>query len=59
MNAPSPVQPPASVAAVASLKMKLARESDLRRNREIGHVLKSTSAHRPNFARSLPHSRGR
>ena len=59
MNNPSPVHAPANVVAAASMKMKLAREADKLRNREVGHMLKSTSLHRPTITRSVPHSRGR
>lgn len=40
-------------------KNKIAWEADKKRNREVGHMLKAASLHRPTITRSLPHSRGR
>lgn len=40
-------------------KNKIAWETDKKRNREVGHMLKTASLHRPTITRSLPHSRGR
>ncbi len=59
MNNPSPIQVPASVAALTGVKMKLAREANQLRNREVGHMLKAASLHRPMITRSVPHARGR
>jgi hypothetical protein len=59
MNTPSPVPAPANVASTITLKTKLAREADRQRNREIGHLLKTASLHRPTINRSVPHARGR
>ena len=59
MSNPSPIPIPANVADAAGLKMKLAREANMKRNREIGHMLKTASLHRPSITRSVPHVRGR
>ena len=59
MNKPPPVPPPENVSAAESLKLKQAREAELKRNREIGHMLKSGSFHQHTVRRSMPHLRGR
>jgi len=59
MNNPDPVPAPAPVVATPALKAKLVRETGKQRNREVGHLLKSTSLHRPMITRSVPHARGR
>jgi len=59
MNTPSPVHAPANVVAAAAMKMKVSREADKKHNREIGHLVKATSLHRPMITRSMPHVRGR
>lgn len=59
MNKPPPVPPPENVSAAESLKLKQAREAELKRNREIGHMLKSGSFHQHTVRRNMPHLRGR
>ena len=59
MNNPSPTPTPANIAVPDSLKRKIARDADKQRNREIGHMLKTASLHRPSIIRSVPHVRGR
>jgi hypothetical protein len=59
MNQPSPIPPPANAASAESLKLKQAREAELKRNREIGHMLKSGSFQQHTVRRSMPHVRGR
>jgi hypothetical protein len=59
MNKPSPAPLPENVSAAESLKLKQAREAELKRNREIGHMLKSGSFHQHTARRSMPHVRGR
>ena len=58
MNNPSLAQAPANVTA-DTMKMKIAREADKKRNREVSHLLKTASLHRPVITRSVPHVRGR
>ena len=58
MNNPSPAQAPANVTA-DSQKIKVTREADKKRNREVSHLLKTASLHRPVITRSVPHVRGR
>ena len=58
------VAPAAAAAAPAPTpavnpKVKIARGAEKQHNREIGHMLKTASLHRPVITRSLPHSRGR
>jgi hypothetical protein len=48
-----------NVAGAASVKPKFLRGADKQRNREVGHLLKNTSMHRPMAVRSVPHARGR
>jgi hypothetical protein len=56
----APIAPIAPVApAIVSPKAKIARGAEKQHNREVGHMLKAASLHRPTITRSLPHSRGR
>ena len=59
MNKPSPAQTPANLIAAASQKLKIARQVEKQHNREVGHMLKTASLHRPSITRSVPHVRGR
>jgi hypothetical protein len=59
MNNPSPAQTPANLITAASMKLKIAREAEKQHNREVGHLLKAASLHRPSITRSVPHVRGR
>jgi hypothetical protein len=59
MNNPTPAQAPANLIAAASMKLKNARQAEKQHNREVGHLLKAASLHRPSIVRSVPHVRGR
>jgi len=59
MNNPPPVPPSDKVSAADSVKLKQAREAELKRNREIGHMLKSGSFQQHSVRRTVPHIRGR
>ena len=59
MNNPFQVQAPANEPTATSMKLKTTREAEKQRNREIGHLVKTASQHRPMITRSVPHSRGR
>ncbi|HUJ45243.1 MAG TPA: hypothetical protein VLW52_16730 [Opitutaceae bacterium] len=59
MNNPPPVPPSDKVSAAESVKLKQAREAELKRNREIGHMLKSGSFQQHSVRRTVPHIRGR
>ena len=59
MNNPPPVPPSDKVSAADSVKLKQAREAELKRNREIGHMLKSGSFQQHSVRRNVPHIRGR
>lgn len=59
MNKPTPVPPSENVSTAESLKRKQAREAELKRNREIGHMLKSGSFHQHTVRPNVPHLRGR
>ncbi|MBI4625887.1 MAG: hypothetical protein HY736_22030 [Verrucomicrobia bacterium] len=58
MNNPTQAQTPALVPATTP-KPKIAWAADKKRNREVGHLLKTASLHRPTITRSMPHARGR
>lgn len=58
MDTPPSPHPPEKAAADA-VKLRQAREAELKRNREIGHLLKSGSFHQHQARRSMPHVRGR
>lgn len=59
MNQPSPTPLPENLPPVENLKLKLAREAEQRRNREINHMLKAGSTHRHMPKRSMSHLRGK
>ncbi|HTX66275.1 MAG TPA: hypothetical protein VMD31_10930 [Opitutaceae bacterium] len=59
MENPIPPKPPENPTAEDSLKLRLAREAELKRSREIGHLLKSKSFHPHAPPRRMPHVRGR
>jgi hypothetical protein len=59
MNNPNQVPAPANITGANTPKTKIAWEADKKHNREVGHMLKTASLHRPTITRSLPHSRGR
>jgi hypothetical protein len=59
MDKPPSPNPPEKVAPAESLKLRLAREAEQKRNREIGHMLKTGSFHQHQAKRSMPHVRGR
>jgi hypothetical protein len=59
MDKPPSPNPPEKVVSAESLKLRLAREAELKRNREIGHMLKTGSFHQHQAKRSMPHVRGR
>ena len=59
MNNPFQVPVPADLAAAASLKQRNARLVEKQHNRDVGHMLKTASQHRPSITRSVPHVRGR
>ena len=56
---PSPTPPEKAALAAELLKLRLAREAEQKRNREIGHMLKSGSFQQHQAKRSMPHVRGR
>ena len=59
MNNPPPVPPSEKISAAESLKLKQAREAELKRNRDIGRMLKSGSFHQHTVRPNVPHLRGR
>ena len=59
MENPSPPKPPENPAPADSLKLRQAREAEQKRNRAVGHMLKSGSFHQHAAKRSMPHVRGR
>jgi len=59
MDQPSPPKPPENPVAADSLKLKQAREAELKRNREIGHMLKGGGFRQHQVKRTMPHVRGR
>ena len=59
MDTHSPNKPPENPPAADSLKQKLSRDAELRRNREIGHLLKGGGFRQHQAKRSMPHVRGR
>lgn len=59
MDNPPANKPLENPTAAESLKLKQAREAELRRNREIGHLLKGGGFRQHQAKRSMPHVRGR
>ncbi len=59
MENPIPPKPSETPSDADALKLRLAREAELKRNREIGHLLKSGSFHQHAPPRRMPHVRGR
>jgi hypothetical protein len=59
MDKPSPPKPPENPSPADSLKLRQAREAEQKRNRDVGHLLKSGSFHQHLAKRSMPHVRGR
>jgi hypothetical protein len=59
MDKPPAPNPPEKISPADSLKLRQARDAELKRNREIGHMLKSGSFHQHQAKRSMPHVRGR
>ena len=59
MENPNPPKPPEDPSAAEALKLRLAREAELKRSREISHRLKSGSFHQHAPPRRMPHVRGR
>ena len=57
MNQPSPTPPPENLPPTE--KLKLAREAEQRRSREINHMLKAGSLNRHMPRRSMSHLRGK
>ena len=59
MDTSSTNPPPAKPAPAVNLNQKQARESELKRNREIGHLLKGGGFRQHQLKRTMPHVRGR
>ncbi len=59
MDTPSPNPPPVNPVPADTLKQKQAREAELKRNREIGHMLKAGGFRQHQAKRTQPHVRGR
>jgi hypothetical protein len=59
MNQPSSTPLPENLPPTENLKLKLAREAEQRRNREISHMLKAGSMNRHQPKRSMSHMRGK
>ena len=59
MDTPAPNKPPENPPSADSLKQRLARDAELRRNREIGHLLKGGGFRQHQAKRTMPHVRGR
>ena len=59
MNQPSPNPLPENLPPTENLKLKLAREAEQRRSREINHMLKAGSLNRHMAKRSMSHLRGK
>jgi len=59
MENPTPPPPPDNPPAADSQKLRQAREAEQKRNRDIGHMLKSRSFQQHAPRRSVPHVRGR
>jgi hypothetical protein len=59
MNNPAPIPQSESVVAAAALKAKIAREAELKQNRNVSHFMKSGAMHQHAAKRSMPHVRGR
>ncbi|MGA2444393.1 MAG: hypothetical protein ABSG50_03060 [Opitutaceae bacterium] len=59
MDKPPSPNPPDKVTPAESLKLRQAREAQQKRNRDVGHMLKSGSFQQHMVKRSMPHVRGR
>ncbi len=59
MDTPSPNPPPVNPVPADTSKLKQAREAELKRNREIGHMLKGGGFRQHQAKRTMPHVRGR
>ncbi|OHE81147.1 MAG: hypothetical protein A3G75_12455 [Verrucomicrobia bacterium RIFCSPLOWO2_12_FULL_64_8] len=59
MNNPSPNQPPENVVSAESQRLRLAREAEQKRNRDVSQKLKGTAFRPHMMKRSMPHVRGR
>lgn len=59
MDNPAPTKPPENPVTADSQKLKQTREAELKRNREIGHLLKGGGFRQHQAKRTMPHVRGR
>ena len=59
MDKPPSPNPPEKVTPAESLKLRQVREAQQKRNRDVGHMLKSGSFQQHRVKRSMPHVRGR
>jgi hypothetical protein len=59
MDKPPSPNPPEKVAPAESLKLRQTWEAQQKRNRDVGHMLKSGSFQQHRVKRSMPHVRGR
>ncbi len=57
-KSPSP-NPPENVAPAENQKLRQTWEAQQKRNRDVGHMLKSGSFQQHRVKRSMPHVRGR
>jgi len=56
---PSPNPPPENVVSAESQRLRLAREAEQKRNRDVSHLLKGGNFRQHMAKRSMPHVRGR
>jgi hypothetical protein len=59
MDKPPSPNPPEKVAPAESLKLRQTWEAQQKRNRDVGHMLKSGSFQQHRVKRSMSHVRGR
>jgi len=59
MENPNPPKPPETPPPADSRQLRQTREAEQKRNRDIGHLLKSGSYQQHAPRRSMPHVRGR